>query len=1129
MKITALFFGVFAGCLSCMTAQGSDYTWNGGNGNWTDSGSWELEDGSTADWNNGNAAMFRTASSITLEDGITASGLLYDGVSVTLNGGSLTLTGAAAGTNGGSASLSGVGLILDAPSAEDAYAVEDTNLTGSSTLTKTGSGTVTMGGAHTANGVWNINAGTLIFNGERNITASDNNRIDGKINIASGAVLDASNGRLFNDDIHTANFQSPTITLNGGTLKLNQFGYDSASLGRLHNNFYALKFASGTSSRIVISQGYESGGTASRGIYIAGWGTTAIIELGADQTFTWTSSNSENYDAIVCEAGSGSALELAVGKNSVFNFDQVFANKNTSNEYEAPGTNNFSGLSLTKSGLGELVIKRANTISSGRSVNVNEGKLTLDVDNAFGSGNGNDLGNVNIASGALFSMNGHTLSNIIDVRNGATLDMGGSSYACMVNWHEGGILLNTENNKGALNIMTRAALELGAKAWAGSVLTDTDTVFTLTADQNPSALGASVNCWIGGRGHNGQLQSITFTGDHGINIDNYGAKWAVILSENVTFQDIGSLTFSNNASDMSNSDALYGAGAIAANDTVTFSNTGALTFNNNSVQADYAASGGAIYASGSALFTHTGAISFSGNSAMTHGGAIHTGGATGSLVFSEIAEDITFTGNTAGENGGAINNDYETVEWSNVGNVSFSSNTAEAGAGGGIWSGGDVTVNTAASFSMTDNRAGNGAGGAIYSDGNVSFSGADALSFSGNHAATYGGAISAYGDIAISDSGAVTFSGNTADYDGGALDAYNVTISGNTGTVLFENNSAETNGGAINLQSGGSINLSADRQDIIFRGNTAQGGMVHNAIHFNGGNTASFNAGEGRQILFEDGLSSQDETVADISVNDAAGSEGTVAMSGANSQSGIRANTTVYGGTFSVANGAVYGYRSANWSEEEERTSFTVSGGTLHIGAQSALNAADIRLEDGTQLSVMGTGSLNADTLTLGNNVSITGTGEGSFSMTANIINMSNGVTIDLSRGSLTGLELHADTLTLGGTLTLGDDMVDYTSTVWQSDQSYLIMDASGVASLDGTFSEILSSLSDSATITVGNLGLEGYDPTLELGHWELRWDENNTLHLDWISNGLVVPEPASSLLLLLAAGGMLAIRKRAC
>ena len=265
MKITALFFGVFAGCLSCIPAHAADYLWNGGNGSWTDSGAWRLDD-SSADWSNGNTAQFQTDSSITVGSGISASGMLYNGAAITLNGGSLTLTGAAAGNNGGSATLSNTGLILDAPNAEDSYEVRDTSLTGSATLAKTGAGTVTLDGAHTASGVWNINAGTLVFTGERNITASDNNRINGKINIASGAVLDASNGRLFHNGVYTANFQSPTITLNGGTLKLNQFGYDSASLGKLHNNFYALKFASGTSSRIVISQGYESGGTASRGI-----------------------------------------------------------------------------------------------------------------------------------------------------------------------------------------------------------------------------------------------------------------------------------------------------------------------------------------------------------------------------------------------------------------------------------------------------------------------------------------------------------------------------------------------------------------------------------------------------------------------------------------------------------------------------------------------------------------------------------------------------------------------------------------------------------------------------------------------------------------------------------------------
>lgn len=1114
MKITSLLFGVFAVCISFPLAA-ADHIWNGGNAAWTDSGAWVL-DGTAVNWTSGGNAVFQQGASITLGSGINASGLLYDGAAVTLNGGSLTLTGNASGSNGGTAALSGTALTVNAANAADSWNIRDTSLTNSATLTKTGGGTVTMSGTHTSTGTWNVNAGTLVFTGNRDITSG------GKINIASGAVLDASNGRLFSQS-YSSNYEQPTITLSGGTLKLNQFGYNSASLGSLQNNFYAIQFASGTSSRIVIDKGYESGGTADRGIYIAGWGTTAVIELGANQNFTWSAAGA--YGVIVCEAGSGSALALDVGRNSVFTFDQVFANKNTSNEYGAPSTANFSGLSLVKSGEGELIVKRANTISSGRVVRVDAGRLTLAVDNAFGTGG--NLGNVSIASSARFDMNGHTLNNTIDVQNGATLDMGGSAYASLINWYEGGILLNTGNNKGTLNIMTRTALELGANAYAGSVVTDSNTVFTLTADQNLGALGTSVNCWIGGRGYNGALQSISFTGDHDININNYGAKWAVILSENVTFEDIGSLTFSNNAANMTNTNAIYGAGAIAANDTVTFNHTGALTFTGNSVKGASSASGGAIYASGSALFTDTGEINFSENTAMTHGGAIHAGGTTGNLAFADIAANISFTRNTAGENGGAINSDFDTVEWSRVGHVTFTGNKALAGAGGAIWSSGDVTVNEAASFKMYGNQAQNGGGGAVYTDSSVSFTAAGVLDFNGNGASMDGGAISAYDAITIADSGTVTFTGNTAGYDGGALNAYTVSITGNTGTVLFEQNKATANGGAINLLSGGSVTLAADQADIIFRGNTSRNGSVRNAIHFSDGSTASFNAGAGHQILFEDGLSAQEETTVEININDAAGSEGSVVMSGADSRSDIRANTTVHGGTFSITAGASYGYRSEDWSAEEERTSFTVNQGTLHIGEQATLNAADVTFADGTRFAVAGTGSLNADTVTLGNGVTIAGTGTGQFTINAGIIDMSAGMTIDLAQGSHTGLVLNANTLTLGGTLSLNDNAVDYTSQAWQADQSWLVMDANGVAQTDGDFAGVLSGLSNSSTVTVGDLGLEGYDPTLELGRWELRWDGSSALYLDWISSGLSVPEPSSPLLILLAAGSMLAIRRR--
>lgn len=98
---------------------------------------------------------------------------------------------------------------------------------------------------------------------------------------------------------------------------------------------------------------------------------------------------------------------------------------------------------------------------------------------------------------------------------------------------------------------------------------------------------------------------------------------------------------------------------------------------------------------------------------------------------------------------------------------------------------------------------------------------------------------------------------------------------------------------------------------------------------------------------------------------------------------------------------------------------------------------------------------------------------------------MSSGITIDLSQGVQVGLVLHADTLTLGGSLALDDSAVDYTSSPWQADRSWLVMDADGVTRTDGEFSGALSGLSSSSTVTTGDLGWKAMTPL-----WN--WDAGN-------------------------------------
>ncbi len=120
---------------------------------------------------------------------------------------------------------------------------------------------------------------------------------------------------------------------------------------------------------------------------------------------------------------------------------------------------------------------------------------------------------------------------------------------------------------------------------------------------------------------------------------------------------------------------------------------------------------------------------------------------------------------------------------------------------------------------------------------------------------------------------------------------------------------------------------------------------MRNAIHFNDGATASLNAGAGHRILFEDGLSSLEDAVVEVHVNEEAGAEGDVFHVRSGEPVRHQANTTVYGGTFSVSNGASYGYRSSDWSAEDTALRFHGQriGDAAHKSEQSALSAADVK------------------------------------------------------------------------------------------------------------------------------------------------------------------------------------------
>ena len=173
----------------------------------------------------------------------------------------------------------------------------------------------------------------------------------------------------------------------------------------------------------------------------------------------------------------------------------------------------------------------------------------------------------------------------------------------------------------------------------------------------------------------------------------------------------------------------------------------------------------------------------------------------------------SFTGNSSAT-GGAI---YGTgVSTTNITGTNFTSNSANSGRGGAIYSDGAISVSGGTFTSNTANIS----GGAIYN--NLSLNLSNNVNFTGNGAVN-GGAIYNSGDSTIGAvGGGGTFMNNTASASGGAI--YN-----NTGTTTitgaaFNTNSATTSGGAIYNTSGGTFTIN----NSIFSGNSsAKGGALY--------------------------------------------------------------------------------------------------------------------------------------------------------------------------------------------------------------------------------------------------------------------------------------------------------------
>lgn len=202
---------------------------------------------------------------------------------------------------------------------------------------------------------------------------------------------------------------------------------------------------------------------------------------------------------------------------------------------------------------------------------------------------------------------------------------------------------------------------------------------------------------------------------------------------------------------------------------------------------------------------------FTGNATKSHGGAVYI---TGSQVKTTIA-DSTFSKNTSGKLGGALQ--LAGAGETTITNTTFSENAA--GTFGGAINATNTQV-VAKNVNFEGNKAvgDDGHGGALFLNGNTASYTQAGGKFVGNSAKKNGGAIrvQAGADLALTN---VVFDGNTA-ANGGVVDTWNAGNVKFTDTI-FTNNQAGGWGGALRINGGNVTIAVTEGKSLVYEGNKA--------------------------------------------------------------------------------------------------------------------------------------------------------------------------------------------------------------------------------------------------------------------------------------------------------------------
>lgn len=691
--------------------------------------------------------------------------------------------------------------------AEDVTVNADVNV---GDITFNGDSTVSGTGSISGTGNLTVNIGTVVFDGVSRPNST------GNITIASGASLEIKNGaKLLTNSWHNS---SSVVTVNG-TLKLESLGY-GGSLGNLHDNIGVQDY---TDSLIVNGGGrieITENGSATIGARLNGWGAYFTFAVAEGKSFSWNASTNGN---VIAYNGAGSVLVLDAGEGATFSL----------------GKNIGTGLTIQKSGTGTLVLNSTINLDGGRMLSIVDGTVkfgdnahiasagsgfnvygnaTMDLEGKTGlSGQAvtvygsvvnaqNNAMQIRLESTGTFSISEDATSGSsgsLMVTDGATVDLGGYVFYNTIDISNGGSVLNAEKHQGLLilgmNEEWVTELDSDMLSTCGGTLGSNGSI-EASISEDLDSVSPEVDL-AKGRLYAGNSVSIAGSGVENVTISGYTSEYGAISAQNgdIYIADVADVTLSNNAATNPAIDDYNRAGALSATGAVTVEAAGAINISGNSASSN-STSGGAVYAGWD--------ISMTGASITLTGNSIGSGDADNPDYYS----------------GGALKSDSAIFLMSTEGNIEISSNTADE-AGGALYSSTGVDIYSAADIAITDNKTLVGDGGAVYSDGNVTITPGDGgtVTISGNEAGGYGGAIYSYETVSLSG-GSYEITDNAAGGSGGAIFAYNVELTADAGDIVFSGNTHE--GGVANdvALDGGSATL------------TATGG---NKVELNGGITGA--------------------------------------------------------------------------------------------------------------------------------------------------------------------------------------------------------------------------------------------------------------------------------------------------